>query len=140
MEKEKLQKLIDEGKTVRQISDVVNSSFTNVRYWLGKHGIKPNGKKKSAPTQFNHIVAQRKRRERKIYCVKKLGGECQSCGYKKNLSALVFHHLNESEKSFELNARNIIGTTIEVIDRELEKCQLLCQNCHMELHNPDWIF
>ncbi len=73
---------------------------------------------------------------RKLELVKKFGGKCTKCFYKTNLAALVFHHLDESLKLFELDARSIGNRSQEEIDNEASKCVLLCHNCHMELHWP----
>jgi very-short-patch-repair endonuclease/DNA-binding CsgD family transcriptional regulator len=42
MEKEILQKLVDEGKSQVSIARELNSSHGNVQYWLRKHGLKTN--------------------------------------------------------------------------------------------------
>ena len=56
------------------------------------------------------------------------------CGYNKCLSALVFHHKDPSTKEFNLSkfARNN-KITYELL-RELEKCIMICANCHAEVH------
>ena len=60
------------------------------------------------------------------------GGCCQRCGYSKSLRALHFHHKDPSQKDF-----NITGGTksFEHIKKELDKCELLCSNCHCEVHD-----
>jgi hypothetical protein len=79
--------------------------------------------------------AQKKRGiERKLYFVNKLGGKCKNCKYSKNISALAFHHVNGKE--FQLDARSLSNRKIEPIIKEVEKCVLLCNNCHAETHNP----
>ena len=70
----------------------------------------------------------------KIKMVKLKGGACSICGYKKNLAALHFHHLQN--KNFELDARNMANRSEQVLNKELDKCILVCSNCHMELHYP----
>jgi len=97
-----------------------------------------NSKNKTGNYYYKKEDSVEKRKRRKLMCIKILGGECKSCGYKKNLSALSFHHKNPDEKLFELNARNIIGTSLKIVLEEVNKCELLCNNCHTELHNPDW--
>lgn len=74
--------------------------------------------------------------QRKISFIQKLGGKCSICGYNKNLSALVFHHLNPDEKRLNLDMRTFSGNRYELIEKEVDKCILLCSNCHMELHHP----
>lgn len=43
MEKEKLEKLVSEGLSIRKIGDLTNTTYTTVRYWLDKYGLKTNG-------------------------------------------------------------------------------------------------
>lgn len=59
------------------------------------------------------------------------GGKCIVCGYNKSIRALQFHHLDPTQKDF-----GISGTTksFEKLKPELDKCVLLCANCHGEVH------
>jgi hypothetical protein len=74
--------------------------------------------------------------KRKFSAIEKLGGECSICGYKRNTSALTFHHTNPKDKSFQLDLRSLSNRKQAVIDDEIRKCILVCHNCHAELHNP----
>lgn len=58
------------------------------------------------------------------------------CGYNKNIAALEFHHINPEEKEFEIDIRHFSNTSLEKLKKEVNKCILLCANCHRELHNP----
>lgn len=73
------------------------------------------------------------RREIKEKAVKYKGGKCQVCGYNKSIAALTFHHINPNEKSFGISQ---VGHKIswEELVIELNKCAMLCQNCHIEVH------
>lgn len=64
------------------------------------------------------------------------GGKCEICGYNHNISALDFHHINPSTKLFQLDIHHFANTRIDILNKELDKCQLLCANCHREIHNP----
>ena len=66
----------------------------------------------------------------KKYLVDYKGGKCEKCGYNKCIDALHFHH-PDNNKEFGISAtlRNIENLKIEV-----DKCQLLCSNCHAEEH------
>ena len=64
--------------------------------------------------------------------VEYMGGECLICGYNRCLRALSFHHLDPRKKDFRISAR---CASWESIVQELNKCILLCSNCHMEVHD-----
>ena len=74
--------------------------------------------------------------DRKLSLIHQLGGKCSICGYKKNSSALDFHHINPIEKSFALDLRSLSNRKQSKIDDEIKKCVLVCRNCHSEIHNP----
>ena len=73
----------------------------------------------------------------KIEGIKYLGGECNRCGYKKCIAALDFHHKSSDTKEFNITGGNL--KSFEKIKPELDKCELLCANCHREHHNPQLI-
>lgn len=75
--------------------------------------------------------------KRKKKLVELLGGQCKECGYKKNYSSLSFHHVDPSLKEIGLDLRACSNNSWEVLLKEAGKCELLCLNCHSELHNPD---
>ena len=75
--------------------------------------------------------------KRKYEAVLKRGGKCEICGYDKNIAALEFHHKDPSTKEFQIDVRHFSNTKLETLEKELDKCILLCSNCHREIHNPD---
>ncbi len=64
------------------------------------------------------------------------GKKCYHCGYDKCYKALTFHHINPKDKSFDI-AQNW-EKSLERVKSELDKCILLCANCHAELHAGFW--
>ena len=85
----------------------------------------------------NDYVKQKERAlSRKLELIRLKGGKCEKCGYDKNISALEFHHLDPNAKKFNLDSRKLSNTTRDKILEELDKCILVCANCHRELHNP----
>ena len=68
---------------------------------------------------------------KKIKAINILGGRCEICG-SKNIFHLVFHHINSIEKENTING--LKNYRWSIIEKDLEKCQLLCANCHKELH------
>lgn len=74
-----------------------------------------------------------KRRENKLRLIEYKGGKCEICGYNKCVEALEFHHLNPSEKEIPIGCGNTVS--FEKLKKEVDKCMLLCSNCHKEIHS-----
>lgn len=72
---------------------------------------------------------------RKEELVRLKGGKCEHCGYDKCLRALSFHHRNPEEKKYALDMSNSIKIPWKEVLTEVEKCDLLCMNCHAEIHD-----
>lgn len=79
-------------------------------------------------------AVQRRRRKMKQMSVDYLGGKCNRCGYNKCIDALDFHHINPKEKDFNFS-ENGHCRSWERVKKELDKCELLCANCHREEHS-----
>ena len=58
--------------------------------------------------------------------------KCSVCGYDRCIGAIEFHHFNAGEKDFEVSKMSSFSK--EKIISELEKCLMLCANCHREIH------
>ena len=61
------------------------------------------------------------------------GGKCIRCGYDKCIDALEFHHVDPSTKDFKM-ANTGAAPSFEKYLEEVNKCILLCANCHREEH------
>lgn len=79
-----------------------------------------------------YFYVKRNRKSKKQKCVDYKGGKCQKCGYNKCIEALEFHHLDPSQKDFSIAKAH--SWKMEKLLPELDKCMLLCANCHRELH------
>jgi transposase len=103
---------------------IVNYSFTN---------------KRIERTREEYLIAQKeykkkKRSELKIKAVAYMGGACKLCGYNRCNRALDFHHIDSDSKDFSISGVNM-SFNFEKIKPELDKCILLCRNCHAEVHD-----
>ncbi len=83
-------------------------------------------------TEYKRVVRQRTR----LLLINEAGGQCIYCGYDKSVAALHFHHRESAAKDFEL-AHKLMDYDIATLRREADKCDLLCANCHAELHEDD---
>ena len=89
-----------------------------------------NGHRKSVCNACNVTICRQRRKQK---CINYKGGKCQICGYNKCNAALQFHHKDPNQKEFGLSSK---GRPIawEKTKKELNKCEILCANCHSEIH------
>jgi transposase len=74
----------------------------------------------------------RRRRKVKMMLVAEAGGRCVLCGYDRCTAALHFHHVDPSTKRFHLSMQGVTRSLASA-RAEMEKCVLLCANCHAEV-------
>jgi len=84
-------------------------------------------------TRCNTCVSKMRRKKVKLLAVEYKGGSCIQCGYNQHIAALEFHHTNPNEKEF--NFGDVKNRKWETIKQELDKCVLLCSNCHRIEHS-----
>ena len=77
-------------------------------------------------------VTKRRKKLREM-AVEYKGGKCNLCGYSKCIAALEFHHIDSSKKDFGLSEDGLTRSWTR-IQLELDKCLLVCANCHREIH------
>ena len=120
-------KLMKANISRKHISIVLNIPYNEII----NYGIRYNLKRKELKLQGYDKVKEH-RRHKKILFLAYKGMECSCCGYNTCNRALHFHHLDPSTKDFSIstNANN----SFERVLAEIDKCVLLCANCHAELH------
>lgn len=91
-----------------------------------------NGKGNSAYCKLCTTKQTLKRQHKiKQQSIEYKGGKCVCCGYNKYNGALEFHHLDPAQKDFQFSVKLV---SFEKIKSELDKCVLVCSNCHREIH------
>ena len=85
-------------------------------------------------SSVNVFLASEYRRRLKARCVVYKGGRCErvGCGYSRSVAALDFHHRDKSKKDFSISSGTYRKWAYVV--KELDKCIMLCSNCHREEH------
>jgi hypothetical protein len=161
MEKSVLQPLVEQGYGVRPIATLLETSPTNIRYWVRKYGLelkqKPFGQGYSAqrtplkcgqcgetdPAKFyghkrrmcgpcHNAYNTRNGQDKRLRAIKELGGCCIVCGFDRFPCSLDLHHKDRKMK--DPNYRSMRGWAWQNILLELKKCVLLCKNCHAAVH------
>jgi hypothetical protein len=59
-----------------------------------------------------------------------MGSHCGDCGNQFPLCAYDFHHLDPTQKDFQISRKTNFATA----KQELDKCIMLCKNCHSIRH------
>lgn len=77
-------------------------------------------------------IRQHRRAAFKTRCINYMGGKCKLCHYHRCRTALHFHHLVPTQKEFCIG--DAMSLVWETVLKELDKCILVCSNCHGELH------
>lgn len=82
------------------------------------------------------VIERRKKRQldiREWYRDYKKTLCCAGCG-EKHPACLQFHHKSREGKSF--NIADVAGraSSIKALRKEIDKCDVLCVNCHAKLH------
>lgn len=79
-------------------------------------------------------AVSRRRKKLRDMAIEYKGGKCTLCGYKRCMNALELHHEDASRKEFGVSQEGLTRSW-ERVKKEIEKCILVCANCHRELHN-----
>lgn len=153
MNKDLLRKHREEGLSARRIAELAGVSYSKVRYWLLRHGLdtkyqcpdrnrtcvlcgKPYiyDRKKGHTASRCNTCWQRQRRKRcTALALEYKGGECLICGYSQCKRALAYHHLDPAGKDFTIGGAET--RSWKAMKSELDKCVLVCMNCHAEIHD-----
>ena len=73
------------------------------------------------------------RNKRRNYAINYLGGKCSAC--KKRSDEYEFDHIRPETVSFRIAVG--LAFNIDRLNSELDKCQLLCRDCHIKKTNSD---
>jgi hypothetical protein len=80
------------------------------------------------------IQAVHKRRKKlRVMAVAYKGGKCERCSYDRCVEAFDFHHKDPSQKDFGISSKGYTRSWKRV-QEELDKCMMVCANCHREIH------
>lgn len=82
------------------------------------------------------ITKQREdKRKRKLWAITYLGEKCTKCFGTFHPAVYEFHHIDPSTK--DRDPSKMLQLSLEKLKTELDKCKLLCANCHRLEHHGD---
>ena len=120
---------LSENHQKKEVAKMIGVSYATVKRHTENYP-----KKTKEEIKINQYNAHKDWRQRiKKQCIEYLGGKCENCGYDKCTAALDFHHKDMNEKEFNISGGSL--KSFEKLKPELDKCILLCANCHREIHN-----
>lgn len=121
---EECQKLYDEIGNIKEVAKITKISYSRLRNVIQSKTITPK-------SNYDNVKTHRHKTKEEL--VKYKGGKCEICGYDKCLGALDFHHLDPFQKDFTISNSNIYKN-LDKLKEEVNKCILVCANCHREIH------
>ena len=83
--------------------------------------------------QYLIAAVHKRRRKIRAMAIEYKGGKCEMCGYNKCSDALEFHHVDSKGKDFSISRKGYTRSWRKV-KAEIDKCILICANCHREIH------
>ena len=146
---EEIQKLLDNGLNFSEIAEITklhrttisrlvkNNNLTQIKKQKNINCVvcdKNLGENKKNNTKCKTCVTRLRRLRLKIKSVEYLGGKCVKCDYDGNIAALTFHHIEPDNKDFNISSHKNSKSWIEIC-KELDKCVILCANCHNIEHS-----
>lgn len=123
---EKKYKISDFSWRIKRLNKRANKCKQCTNEYSRKRYIKHGNRYKKS----NKANAEKyKKVGRKLVYEFKLSNPCTSCG-ESNPIVLEFHHLDPKEKRNDVSNMASHGYSVKSIEEEIEKCIILCANCH----------
>ena len=127
----KIRNYYNEGNSCQKTAEKFGVGKTTVRSYVDIRSIKKVSEKERKKKAVKAVM--KRRWKIKELSVEYKGGKCNCCGYSKCSGALEFHHLDPNKKDFSIAAKGHC-TAWEKVVKELDKCVMVCANCHREIH------
>lgn len=119
------------------VSSLLNKRWSRIKKELDKCKLYCGNCHQEFHSEERGDTEDSRRISKQIYLSYK-GNVCEECGYDKCQSSLTFHHNDPNVKEIQFSDLNERVNNIEELKQnlleELNKCSLLCFNCHKEKH------
>lgn len=91
---------------------------------------------KTRTRETHNSWIRERRRQNKLKAIEYKGGKCSVCGNEFHPSVYDFHHVDPTTKEIAPTRLFAYGN-FEQIKYELDKCILVCSNCHRVIHHEE---
>ena len=116
-----------------------------------------NNRKYKDPLEYKKAYVQRTKESRrdartagkkarrlryKDLLLERRGSKCVNCGVEyngKNGPMFDLHHVNPKNKLFDVSNKAVQNHSIAEVEKEADKCVILCSNCHRLHHHTDLV-
>lgn len=113
--------LKEQGRTIAEISEILSKPRSSVKWHFC-------GEKKERRQE-------RVLKNKEIIADYKRGLGCSRCG-ENDPRVLQFHHTDPSEKDQDISTLSR-RYSIDRVFEEIKKCEVICANCHIKLHEEE---
>ena len=110
------------------------AEYDKKRYQLNKEKISEHDRKYYELNKEKRKEYSREHNKKnKAICLEYLGGKCVKCG---STERLEFDHIKREGKKYTIAKK--ITNSFGYLKEELDKCQLLCVDCHKIKTKSEW--
>lgn len=83
--------------------------------------------------EVERVRQKRRRHDLRDFLLEVKSAGCSLCD-EKHPACIQFHHRDPSNKVDRVNRLLAQSKSLKLVKEEIEKCDLLCANCHAKLH------
>jgi hypothetical protein len=121
--------MVQESISRKNMADALGINYYSVLNWCQAN----NFQRERTPDATPYERLKRRRKHLKLLAVAYKGGKCLDCNFNSCFAALEFHHRDPSQKDITPSKCKGWGS----LKKEIEKCDMLCANCHRMRHYPE---
>ena len=141
LSEESIRHALSEHWNIGPAAKALDVGYSTLRKYIAKYGIEHDSRKskegpKTADKAYATAVVTRARQKKKFQALEYRGGmKCSRCGFDEPIPDVYdLHHRDPGEKDPNWNKMKTNNWPFERLKEELDKCDVLCANCHRTVH------
>jgi hypothetical protein len=139
--KDQILKALEKHWNIGPAAKELGVGYSTLRKYIAEYGIQHDSRKSKDGPKFNRSLYTSKkvtkcRQNKKLQALDYRGGmRCIRCGFNEPIpDCYAFHHRNPNEKDPSWGRMKSNNWSFDKIKSELDKCDILCHNCHSIVH------